>query len=189
YVVRVDRLEKNCGDIQKIMVENCLKYLDNEEDDYMISFPTIKGVSPPPPCNRDHSPMLFHVFWHGQITDKLVLVMKSFLYSQPLECSTLYVWLDDMNVTNLNDNELIRPLFKYSPTHIEFKSWNMVEQLSFSDVYAGWQEPEYSNRYVKISDMFRFVVLHNYGGIYLDSDVILVRDMRPLYYANFEFAY
>ncbi|CAG8696825.1 9757_t:CDS:2, partial [Racocetra fulgida] len=187
YVVRVDRLEKNCGDIKNIMTENCLKYLDNE-DDYMTSFSTIKGASPPPPCNRHHPPMLFHVFWQGQITDKLALVMKSFLYSQPLECSTLYVWFDNMNDTNLNDNKHVRSLLKYSPTLIEFKSWDMVEQLSFSDVYDGWQGPKY-NSSVKISDLFRFVVLHNYGGIYIDSDVLLIRDMRPLYYANFEFAY
>ncbi|CAG8828844.1 14979_t:CDS:1, partial [Gigaspora margarita] len=63
YIVRNDLLEKNCGDIKSIMVENCLKYLDDNEEDYMISFPTTAGVSPPPPCNRDHSPMLFHVFW------------------------------------------------------------------------------------------------------------------------------
>ncbi|CAG8569847.1 12164_t:CDS:1 [Racocetra fulgida] len=189
YVVRVDRLEKNCGDIRKIMVENCLKYLDNDEDDYMIPFPTVEGASPPPPCNRDHPSMLFHVFWQGNITDKLALLMKSFLYTQPLECSTLYVWLDNLNDTNLNDNKYIRPLLKYSPTLIEFKLWNMSELLSSSDVYAGWQEPDYFLKSVKLSDLVRFVVLHKYGGIYIDSDVLLVRDMRPLYYANFEFSY
>ncbi|CAG8584695.1 14448_t:CDS:2 [Gigaspora rosea] len=163
YIVRNDLLEKNCGDIKNIMVENCLKYLDDNEDDYMISFPTIADVSPPPPCNRDHSPMLFHVFWKGPITDKIALMMKSFLYSQPLECSKLYVWLDNLNDTNFNDNEHIHLLLKYSPSNIEFKEWNIVEQFSS--------------------------ILHNYGGIYIDADVLLIRDMRPLYYANFEFSY
>ncbi|KAF0532743.1 wd repeat and sof domain-containing protein 1 [Gigaspora margarita] len=189
YIVRNDLLEKNCGDIKSIMVENCLKYLDDNEEDYMISFPTTAGVSPPPPCNRDHSPMLFHVFWKGQITDKIALMMKSFLYSQPLECSKLYVWLDNINDTNFNDNEHIRPLLKYSPTNIEFKEWNIVEQFSSSDIYAGWQNHDHSTITVALSDLVRFVVLHNYGGIYIDADVLLVRDMRPLYYANFEFSY
>ncbi|RIB19136.1 hypothetical protein C2G38_1889039, partial [Gigaspora rosea] len=47
----------------------------------------------------------------------------------------------------------------------------------------------YSSKSVTLSDLVRFVVLHNYGGIYIDADVLLVRDMRPLYYANFEFSY
>ncbi|RIB19133.1 hypothetical protein C2G38_2141772 [Gigaspora rosea] len=189
HIVRVNRLEKNCGDIENIMIENCLKYLDDNEDDYMISFPTTAGVLPPPPCSLDHSPMLLHVFWKGQITDKIALMMKSFLYSQPLECSKLYVWLDNLNDTNFNDNEHIRPLLKYSPTNIEFKEWNIVEQFSSSDIYAGWQNHDHSTITVALSDLVRFVVLHNYGGIYIDADVLLVRDMRPLYYANFEFSY
>ncbi|CAG8730327.1 27323_t:CDS:2 [Gigaspora margarita] len=180
HIVRVDRLEKNCGDIKNIMIENYLKYLDDNEDNYMISFPTTAGVSPLPLCNRDHSPMLFHVFWKGQITDKIILMIKSFLYSQPLDCSKLYVWLDNINNTNFNDNEHIHPLLKYSLTNIEFKFWNIVEQLSSSDIYAGWQNGYYSSKSVTLSDLVHFVVLHtrNYGGIYIDADVLLVRDMQ-----------
>lgn len=33
---------------------------------------------------------------------------------------------------------------------------------------------------VTLSDIFRFVTLHLYGGIYLDMDVLLLRDLRPL---------
>ena len=30
------------------------------------------------------------------------------------------------------------------------------------------------------SDLFRLLVLHNYGGVYFDADVILLRDLAPL---------
>lgn len=33
---------------------------------------------------------------------------------------------------------------------------------------------------VAVSDAVRFVVLHIYGGVYFDMDVIMLRDMRPL---------
>lgn len=33
---------------------------------------------------------------------------------------------------------------------------------------------------VAVSDAMRFVVLHLHGGVYLDMDVLLLRDMRPL---------
>ena len=41
---------------------------------------------------------------------------------------------------------------------------------------------------VQISDAVRFFVLHHYGGIYLDMDVLLLRDMRPLVLSNHAFA-
>lgn len=33
---------------------------------------------------------------------------------------------------------------------------------------------------VQVSDAVRFIVLHLHGGVYLDMDVLLLRDMRPL---------
>lgn len=33
---------------------------------------------------------------------------------------------------------------------------------------------------VAVSDAVRFVVLHLYGGVYLDMDILLLRDLRPL---------
>jgi hypothetical protein len=38
------------------------------------------------------------------------------------------------------------------------------------------------------SDIHRFVVLHLYGGIYLDMDVLLLHDMRPLWNPDVGFA-
>ena len=36
----------------------------------------------------------------------------------------------------------------------------------------------------KVSDLVRFVVLHLHGGVYLDLDVLLLRDLRPLLLPN-----
>ena len=36
----------------------------------------------------------------------------------------------------------------------------------------------------QVSDLFRFVVLHLQGGVYLDMDVLLLRDLRPLLLPN-----
>ena len=41
---------------------------------------------------------------------------------------------------------------------------------------------------VQISDTVRFVVLHLHGGVYLDMDVLLLRDMRPLLLSQTPFA-
>jgi WD repeat and SOF domain-containing protein 1 len=38
-----------------------------------------------------------------------------------------------------------------------------------------------------VSDAVRFVILHKYGGMYIDADILLLRDLQPLY--MHEFAY
>ncbi|CAG8570973.1 12631_t:CDS:1 [Acaulospora colombiana] len=183
-----DRIEKHCGNIKSIPVIQCLRYLDNNESDYILPHNSIKGVSSPPPiCSRDYPPMLFHVFWQGPINDKLAFMMKSFLFSQPLNCSILYVWLDT-SYNNLYPkyDPHMRLLHRFVPTIIRFKSWNTRKQLSSISMFSGQIDNQNS---VTLSDMVRFVILYKYGGIYVDADVLLMRDMRPLYYANFEFSY
>lgn len=41
---------------------------------------------------------------------------------------------------------------------------------------------------VAMSDVFRFVILHQHGGVYIDMDVLLLRDLRPLLTPNQPFA-
>lgn len=38
------------------------------------------------------------------------------------------------------------------------------------------------------SDIFRFIILHEYGGLYLDMDMLLLRDMHPLLLSGQPFA-
>jgi mannosyltransferase OCH1-like enzyme len=38
-----------------------------------------------------------------------------------------------------------------------------------------------------VSDAVRFVVLHKFGGMYIDADILLLHDLQPFY--MYEFAY
>ncbi|GJJ69158.1 hypothetical protein EMPS_01504 [Entomortierella parvispora] len=50
--------------------------------------------------------------------------------------------------------------------------------------------PNFSNvKPVALSDEARFLILNRNGGIYLDADVMLLRDMSPFYDSGVEFAY
>ena len=42
------------------------------------------------------------------------------------------------------------------------------------------KSPQASLAPVQVSDAVRFILLHLYGGVYCDMDVLLLRDMRPL---------
>ncbi|KAG0260697.1 hypothetical protein BGZ95_004382 [Linnemannia exigua] len=161
--------------------------------------------------------MDFHIFWQGVITDKLSLSAHSFLFSQPLDRSRLHLWIDSSNLPggvaedylqNTYAKDLVlEPLNKY----IKFHVWDQAAQHAFaypsppqtSDnndpdqlPEGGRVDPTSNNSSnipitppVALSDEARFLILNRYGGIYLDADVLLLRDMSPFYDAGMEFAY
>ncbi|ORX89003.1 hypothetical protein K493DRAFT_235000 [Basidiobolus meristosporus CBS 931.73] len=132
--------------------------------------------------------MLFHVYWKGPFSDKIALTVKSFLYTQPLGCSKLIIWLHNWGTAEqLLENEFSGPLLKYPSTLIEFRRWNIDTIISASPDFANIKVKDI--RTVSYSDMVRFLVLHIHGGMYLDADVLLLRDMRPLYHTPVDFAY
>ncbi|RIA91352.1 hypothetical protein C1645_767628 [Glomus cerebriforme] len=182
-ILNTDQVMKYC-DMKFNLVENCLEYLDTKEDEYIIN-----PSSPIPECNENEPPMLFHVFWRGMITDKLTLQMKSFLYTQPLACSKLYVWLQNSD-TDIDMNPFAGFIYKkFSPKNIEFKKWDTEEQLNSDPIYNGWEAIMSGHSSVAFSDLVRFVVLNRYGGMYMDGDVLFLRDMRPLYHSGIDFSY
>ncbi|KAF9146373.1 hypothetical protein BG015_011620 [Linnemannia schmuckeri] len=161
--------------------------------------------------------MDFHIFWQGVITDKLSLSAQSFLFSQPLDRARLHLWIDSSNLPggvaedylqNRFAKDLVsEPLNKY----IKFHIWNQEAQHAFaypppppSTDYNDIEQPlegggedatsaKPSNTPVTppvaLSDEARFLILNRYGGMYLDADVLLLRDMSPFYDSGIEFAY
>ncbi|CAG8711511.1 14966_t:CDS:1, partial [Acaulospora colombiana] len=192
YLLNISRVNDYCEPksyekeaFKEYRIQSCLDFLSQNESEYMYkpknsSF-TYKG-----------DPMIFHVYWRGKLTDKISLMIKSFLYTQPLDSSVLNVWMDS-NDEDLSENSYILPLLKFSPQFIQFRKWNVTEQLSYDPIYKGW-EKSMKKHHGKIttvgySDMVRFVLLNRYGGLYVDADVLLLRDMRPLYHLNYEWSY
>ncbi|KAG9066379.1 hypothetical protein KI688_001605 [Linnemannia hyalina] len=161
--------------------------------------------------------MDFHIFWQGVITDKLSLSAHSFLFSQPLDRARLHLWIDSSNLpggvaedylqNNFAKDLVLEPLNKY----IKFHVWNQEAQHAFaypppppsadsddldqpsegSEVGSTDNKPTTTpiTPPVALSDEARFLILNRYGGMYLDADVLLLRDMSPFYDAEMEFAY
>ncbi|CAG8715815.1 26245_t:CDS:2 [Dentiscutata erythropus] len=191
YVIDLNRIDEHCEPdnynksiLKKYPMQDCLDYLDKKQFDYLIK------PDSPKYCN-ENDPMLFHVFWRGNVTDKLSLFIKSFLYTQPLKCSLLYVWLDDVN-EDIQSNPYILQLLRFIGKNIEFKRWITEDQLNFNPLFNGWERLlKKSNRkkVVGFSDLVRFTLLHRYGGMYFDADALLLRDISPLYNLDIDFAY
>lgn len=128
----------------------------------------------------DEEIIIYHVYWYGNITRKQILCINSYLATQDLSCTKLWVWLDHNTFTEKNqklipkhDNIIVK---KYIPkqeaigTLFENNKWiNETNKLKFR------------------SDLARVIFLYKYGGLYFDLDMVLLKDMKPL--LGVEFCY
>ncbi|KAF9301264.1 hypothetical protein BGZ74_006931 [Mortierella antarctica] len=147
------------------------------------------------------------MFWRAPITDKLLLAVNAFLFTQPLDRSRLHLWIDptdlpggraeDYRKNPFAHNLVLRPMNRFIRIH----RWDHGAQ----EAYA--YPPSHQNSAnttgainvtittttnitpVAFSDEVRFLILYWYGGMYLDADTLLLRDMSPIYDTGLEFAY
>ncbi|KAI9858711.1 MAG: hypothetical protein M1813_007343 [Trichoglossum hirsutum] len=164
----------------------------------------------------------YHMYWTGPATWRVELFIKSYLYTQNLPCSRLWVWLDcDRNKQAVDDMLHRDPLFKrFLPLvergDITLKEWRFPSRIPLprdvdnTDGLGYYKSPGKPNLKgetvvgdgvvrdasgqewlvltqkqmtflpVAVSDAFRFVALHLHGGVYCDTDILMLRDMRPL---------
>jgi hypothetical protein len=222
-------------------VYECLKYLGGSEKDYfyipdqrpsksLSTYPSTEGALKPSRKSIGECPgpvQLYHTYWTGPSTWRVELFVKSYLYTQNLACSRLYMWLDsdgnpDAVADMLKDPGFQRFLPLVERGDIILKAWKFPSRIplpkgtieqdpmyksylssrgtldekknSKGETYIGdgvvvqkdgseWivlTERQMTFLPVAVSDAVRFVVLHLYGGVYLDMDILLLRDMRPL---------
>lgn len=164
----------------------------------------------------------YHVYWSGPATWRVEVFIKSYLYTQNLACSRLWIWLDaDRSPTAVETMLDQDPLFARFLTFVErgdikLMSWKFPQRMPLPKefdntdgigyyknrgspnahgevaVADGIIEDRDGQQWVTltpkqmtffpqaISDAVRFVILHLHGGVYMDMDVLMLRDMRPL---------
>ncbi|KAF2139428.1 uncharacterized protein K452DRAFT_232589 [Aplosporella prunicola CBS 121167] len=162
----------------------------------------------------------YHTYWTGPATWRVEVFIKSYLYTQNLACSRLYLWVDADKSPNAVENMLVRdPLFaRFLPLvergDITVMPWRFPQRIPLPNhvdhadgAYKPSAKPNAKGETViaegvvedadgqqwlsltpkqmtflpvAVSDAMRFVVLHLYGGLYFDMDVLMLRDMRPL---------
>ncbi|KAF9364123.1 hypothetical protein BGX34_002440 [Mortierella sp. NVP85] len=157
------------------------------------------------PSSTNSAMMHFHIFWRGVITDKLSLAAHAFLFSQPLDRARLHLWIDS---TGQPEDYSQNPFAKDLTTapinqFIKLHAWDQKAQETYAypplrqgnvdeesgEIAGSLPQQKVQIPPVALSDEARFLILYRYGGMYLDADVLLLRDMSPLYDAGMEFAY
>jgi len=114
----------------------------------------------------------FHVYSEIK-NDKELLCIESYLATQNLDKTKLILWSD----YDISDNELVSP-YKHL---IEMRIYDFVKE-SKGTILEGNTDLENANdskHYMK-SGILRFLVTYKYGGVWLDMDMVLLRDFKPL---------
>ncbi len=137
----------------------------------------------PENSNLEDKPNIFHCFWSGEITDLHVLCLNSLLKTQSIE--NIYLWTDNPN--NITESAAYLKIKDF----VEVKNFDinvfnaMKGAKSIKDslwiaynkiMKASWSQ----SNIAYLSDIFRFVVLHNDGGIYFDMDIIFLRNLNEI---------
>jgi len=128
----------------------------------------------PVPENSEN--VTFHFYWRvpKDFSRKQVLPIKSAIVSQDLSKTNFILWSN----IDLKNNEYFKQLSPFVETRI----WDIQEQsknspLDGAKVLKGIIDDPLC--YLG-GDLFRLLCLHKYGGVYIDMDVVVLRDFKPI---------
>lgn len=153
----------------------------SDKENYLRSLEVAKNL---PIINNEK--MIFHCFWRvpGEFAVKQLAVLKSIIVSHSNE-------LDNIEINLWSNVDLTtNPYFMEVSEFVNFRIWDLQSELN-GTVLQG--HPFLTMDYIGDSlcylegDLFRLLVLNKYGGFYIDMDVLVLRNMRPL--NNYEFLY
>jgi len=158
--------------ISELTHSNLYSYPIDDCIEYINKIPEVKY--------EGNEKIKFHAYWFigKEFGRKQTLLLKSYLATQNLEKTEFILWCN----VDITDNDFLRPFLPY----ITFKIYNPIKESIDTpiedriDILSLNDEKNWSG-----GDLFRLLVLHNYGGIYLDMDMVLLRDFSPLFYQEF----
>lgn len=115
---------------------------------------------------------IFHVYTELR-NEKELECIKSYFATQNLEKTRLYIWSD----YSIEDLECLKPFKKY----ITFKIYNPIEEAKGTVLEKQIEKllAKDGKHYLQ-SDLLRILACHKYGGIWIDMDIILLRDFKPI---------
>ncbi|KAF9214850.1 hypothetical protein BGZ59_002840 [Podila verticillata] len=203
WIVNMTALKEPCNRREHTS-SHCLAYLSRDHK-YLIpsrqarklpnSSVARKKLQDTPPL-----PMNFHIFWKGPVNDKLSMSVHAFLFTQPLDRARLHLWIDSSDLPggvaeDYERNEFAKPMVAPAiAKYVKIHAWDQkaLEEFAYGSQAKQEDLPSSTGTApppVALSDEARFLILYRYGGMYLDADVLLLKDISPFYDSGLEFAY
>ena len=132
------------------------------------------------PDAAPREPVAFHMFWRERAGGfwprvrrfgrKQALPVKAFFATQDPSTCTLTLWSDN----DLSANEWLQPFL----SRLTLRIYDAAAEARGTPLEA--RPNRYRQRDARVyrdGDLFRILVLHNYGGVYADMDTVLLRSL------------
>jgi len=135
------------------------------------------------PPSKSSEEVPFHFYWRvpREFSRKQVLPLKSTIVTQTSRPRRIILWSN----VDLSENPYVRPLLPF----IETNGWLLDEEVHRTPLEGALalSGPTDDQMCWLGSDLFRLLCLYKYGGVYLDMDMVPLRDLGPI--LDFEFMY
>jgi SAM-dependent methyltransferase len=117
---------------------------------------------------------LLHFYWRvpRDFDRKPLLALKAAIISQNLQNMQIVLWSN----VDLTQNELIAPLLR----HIRFCIYDPIKEAVGTPLEGSRLVTRDDDNNWLGGDLFRLLILYKYGGVYVDCDMVLLRDLAPL---------
>jgi len=115
----------------------------------------------------------FHVYTEFR-NPKELLVLTSYLATQNLEKTKLIIWSD----YDISDHPGIQPYKDLDC--LDFRVYDPYEEARGTFVEDAGQLAANDTKYYLKSDFLRILAGYKYGGIWVDMDIVFLRDFKPI---------
>ena len=130
-------------------------------------------------------PVIYHTYWRADLIpfgERHTATLLAFLATQPLTHSKLILWTNGVDV--VANNTFVKPFLDKWGNYIEVRQLDMntlTRRTELEGLLGGSDGGGlFDARAWVDGDAARLLVLWNYGGIWMDMDQILTRDLHPL---------
>lgn len=132
-------------------------------------------------CQSTFTPVIAHTYWQGEVGEKQLFSIKSFLCTQQMENFEIWLWLEENSYEANLQNSALQRLVMMSNHKLVLKKWNVFLEIQSTPAENGKSYFRWSGKPLPfIADDFRIIALYKYGGLYFDLDVMFCRDLSPL---------
>jgi hypothetical protein len=149
--------------------------LDTHPDlyvDYKKGLDLLKGIK-----DKDYSYPAevtnFHVYTEFR-NPKELMVLKSYLATQNLEKTKLIIW-SDYDISDHPEVQAYKNL-----ECLDFRIYDPYEEAKGTPVEGVGQLAANDTKYYLKSDFLRILAGYKYGGVWIDMDIVFLRDFKPI---------
>ena len=133
----------------------------------------------PPQYVPPYERLQYHSYWRTDLApfaERQEWMLKSFFATQDVGTSRLVLWSNG----DLSGNEILQKYLRTYPESFVLQVADFQE-LSRGTALEGSELLEFHDQKAWVDgDLLRLLVLWNYGGVWVDMDSLLTRDIRPL---------